>query len=294
MPTCLVIGADGFLGDALLRHLLHLGWPVSGTSCRPGPHEPLVLGGDPREWILPERVPAAVLCAGVADVLRCEREVQQSRRVNVHATRLLIERLWRRGTLIVYPSSNLVFDGSLPQVPAAAAPNPRLEYGRQKAEIEAFVRQGPSAVLRLGKVVNGPLRVVRSWRRCRERGKPVRAFVDYVVSPVSLGRVLEVVTLILERRLQGVFQVTARDEMDYARLARVWAKGPGYGAEVVPVKCADSATYGCLARYHATLDDQEMRQLLGLEAESCAQLVGEMVGESSGMGQQAPTPCPFP
>ena len=84
----------------------------------------------------------AVICAAVTDMATCEIKPIEYRAVNVIATKELI---------------NQVFDGERPYQKPYAPHNPIYEYGRQKADVEAFLKyvssscilqQGNSPILR--------------------------------------------------------------------------------------------------------------------------------------------------
>ena len=83
---------------------------------------------------------SAVICAAVTDMAACEIKPIESRAVNVTATIELIKKLINKKTHIVFLSTNQVFDGERPYQKPYAPHNPINEYGRQKAEVEAFLK----------------------------------------------------------------------------------------------------------------------------------------------------------
>ncbi|QEP42776.1 NAD-dependent epimerase/dehydratase family protein [Ectothiorhodospiraceae bacterium BW-2] len=276
---CLVVGADGTLGHALINYLTHQGWSVTGTTRRRDNEKLLYLdlSSEPSSWVLPNSVDLAVICAGISDVVQCQHQPEITAQINVAATMRLIEILWERGATVVYPSTNLVFNGELPKVKSMTTVSPSIEYGRQKAVIESLLLTGAGAVLRLGKVIDGPMNVIHGWQRALDRGEAIRAFVDYVFSPVSIQRTLWVIAMLMEQRLRGVFQMTAEDEMSYFELARTWAQSRGLSVDIESVQVSET-NLGFLARQHATLDDYEVKKILDINSEKCSELLPVMIG----------------
>ena len=97
---------------------------------------------------------------------------------------------------MLFLSTDKVFDGTRPQVPADAAPCPVSEYGRQKAAAEAALvermrQSAPAAILRLAKIVSPGMDLLRQWIANLGAGKPIRAFDDMMMALgplVSAGR----------------------------------------------------------------------------------------------------------
>ena len=133
------------------------GATVAGTTRRAGATDAgvlsLDLSADAATWPELPEAGAVLLGAGETSLARCRAEPAATHRVNVDAVASLSERLGRRGTFMVFLSTNLVFDGSRPFARATDRRSPLTEYGRQKAEAEAVIRlQGEgAAVLRLSK-----------------------------------------------------------------------------------------------------------------------------------------------
>ncbi|MHB1446957.1 MAG: sugar nucleotide-binding protein, partial [Acidimicrobiales bacterium] len=194
----LVIGGDSLIGGAVTDRLRARGALVASTTRRPdlcGPNRPLVdLGHPPPRWQLPSEVDAACLCAAVARLSACADDPFGSARVNVAATTDVALRLVAKGAHVVFLSSNQVFDGSRPDVPAGESPSPVSEYGRQKVRAERALtglsgHGGGVAILRLSKVVGPRWELLDEWARLLAGGQPVEAFTDMRLAPVPVASV---------------------------------------------------------------------------------------------------------
>lgn len=159
----LVIGASGLVGSNLYRVLNERGAAVRGTYLsHPSPGlEPLDLTDESAvERLLADARPSVVyLPAANPFVDWIEENPEASRRINVDAPKRLVDRLRGSAARLVYYSTDYVFDGTAGPYSEEDAPNPLSEYGRQKLEVEEYVRGAlPDAlVLRVA--------VVYGWER---------------------------------------------------------------------------------------------------------------------------------
>jgi dTDP-4-dehydrorhamnose reductase len=185
----LVIGADSTIGAAVASRLEAAGARVVRTSRRgTAGSRPLDLAAVPDAWRPPEGIAAAVICAAVTSTEVCRTRPDEARRVNVEAPVDIGRRIAACGGRVVFLSTNMVFDGSVPLVPADAERCPRTAYGRMKADAEeGLLAVGDATtVVRLTKVVDRALPVVDGWRAALARGEEVRPFADLPIAPVSL------------------------------------------------------------------------------------------------------------
>lgn len=263
----LVIGADGTIGSAVATRLEAAGTRVVRTSRRGTAGSlPLDLAAVPDSWRPPEGIAAAVICAAVTSTEVCRTRPDEARRVNVEAPVDLGRRIAAAGGRIVFLSTNMVFDGSVPFVPADAARCPRTAYGRMKAEAEAgLVAIGDAAtVVRLTKVVGGTLPVFERWRASLGSGQPVRPLSDLVIAPVSLAYATAVIVAAARESLGPILQVSARADVSYADVARRLAARWGHSADLVqPVTAAASGIRLEHVPHHTTLDASFVRDRLG-------------------------------
>ncbi|HWR98890.1 MAG TPA: sugar nucleotide-binding protein [Candidatus Methanoperedens sp.] len=143
-PRTAVIGARGFLGARFLAALRTRHPDAAGTTRGGG-------GGTfPLDLAAPDVRPlglaasghrAALICAAVSSLAGCERDPAGTRRVNVDGTLDLARQLDAEGIVPVFLSSDCVFGGDAAPYGDDATPAPLNEYGRQKAEVEARLRE---------------------------------------------------------------------------------------------------------------------------------------------------------
>lgn len=265
----LVIGADGTIGSAVVARLEATGVRVVRTSRR-GTADmlPLDLAAVPAGWAPPAGIAAAVICAAVTSTETCRSQPDVARRVNVAAPVDIGRRLAASGGRVVFLSTNMVFDGSVPWVQADAQRCPQTAYGRMKAEAEAGLLAIGDAVtvIRLAKVVGRTLPVIEGWRSSLARGEVVRPFSDLPIAPVSLDLATAVIAAAAREQLGSILQVSARSDVTYANVARRLAARWGFSADLVqPWTVAESAVGLEHVPLHTTLDGTAVRDRLGLE-----------------------------
>lgn len=271
----LVVGADGTIGAAVAARLEAAGVPVIRTSRRVtadrgtiGRSLPLDLAALPAAWTPPPGITTAVLCAAVTSTDTCRDRPDECRRVNVEATIELGRRLADVGARVVFLSTNMVFDGSVPFTPAAAARCPCTVYGRMKAEAEeGLLALGDgTTIVRLTKVVGRTLPVIERWRETLSRGEVIRPLADLVIAPVSLDLAAAVIAAAARMPLGHMLQVSARGDISYAEVALRLAARWGAAPEMIqPVTAAESEVRLEHVPTHTTLDAAAVRDRLGIE-----------------------------
>jgi dTDP-4-dehydrorhamnose reductase len=279
----LLVGGESEIGTATHAYLSARGMPCVATTRRPelaAQERPLLdLAALPENWQPPPATQAACIFAAKARLADCAADPAGSAHINVTQTLALAERLLARGIYVLFLSTNQVFDGETPHVPADAPPSPVSEYGRQKARTEAALRphieQGePAAILRLAKVMSPRMPLMEQWIAALAAGRPIRAFHDMVMAPTPTTLVSEAVARLLAERARGIFQLTGPCDVSYAEIGRYLAGCVGADPRLVATIAADSAGMppGATPK-HTTLDSNALAQKYKLKAPSPWELV---------------------
>jgi dTDP-4-dehydrorhamnose reductase len=257
--SILIVGGDSLVGGALAGVLAADGHSVHTTSRRSSGAGVFHLDlADPAPGLaaLPD-VDTVVLAAAVARLGDCEADPDGSRRVNVTGTFQVARAMAARGAQILFLSTDKVFDGTRAGRTAGEATCPMTEYGRQKAAAEEGVLglDGPHAVLRLTKVLDGDLALIAGWRRDLRAGRQITPFLDMFMAPVTLNTIARTATAIVSERAGGIFHCSGGEDRPYAEFAAGMAKRLGadqrlVGAVATPAHVVPA---GGLVR-HSTLD----------------------------------------
>src|SRR5262245_19817994 len=270
----LFVGGDSEIGAASHGLLRERGRSIVATTRRRAGADPgcmqLDLGGDLAGWEPPAGTSAACIFAAVARLAPCAADPVASAPVNVSGTLALIERLIARDIHVLFLSSNQVFDGSKPNMPADAPPAPVSEYGRQKARTEAALRThmrrgAPVAILRLAKVVSPQTALVREWMAALRAGRAIRAFHDMTVAPAPVETVARAIETLLGERARGIFQLTGPRDVAYLEVGRWLAARLSADPSLVVAASVDAAALPTgAAPPHTTLDSTVLCERYGI------------------------------
>jgi dTDP-4-dehydrorhamnose reductase len=267
----LLVGGDSEIGGAAAAHL---GGRALATTRRPkregDARIALDLAGDLSGWEPPAGVTSACILAAMARLADCEKDPAGTARVNVAGTLALAERLIARGVHVLFISSNQVFDGATPQMPADAPTAPASEYGRQKARTEAALRAhmergAPVAILRLAKVVSRETALLRDWTAALEAGRPIRAFHDMTMAPVAAETVVRAIEALMAGRATGIFQLSGPRDVSYVDIGLFLAERLGADRSLVvrTSRVAAGAPAGAGPPY-TTLDSRTLAERHGI------------------------------
>lgn len=260
------------IGRALATYLAEAGECVLSTTRRRETVSEqrvfLDLAEDLSTWRPPAGIRVAYLCAAVTSLAQCRDEPTQSAQANVRGTVAVAEALLDSGAFVVFLSSNLVYDGSVPLRKAEDPLCPQTEYGRQKAETERqlLARGEAVAVVRLTKILSAGTPLLAGWIRALQEGEPIHPFSDRVLAPVPLSFAVQVLCRVGESRLPGVLQMSAEQDITYEQLGQHLSQRMGASPDLVqPVRSADSGLVREESPRHTSLDTSRLRGELGLD-----------------------------
>lgn len=283
----LIVGGDSEIAAAAAAHLRARGHDVVATTRRRervAPDRPFLDLSQPvDDWRVPDEIGAACLCAAVARLADCAKDPEGSARINVAGNVSLANRLLGRGIPVLFLSTDKVFDGEQPHVPADAPPCPVSDYGRQKAAAEAALREmmqtgAPAAVLRLAKVVMPGMDLLRHWIVELKAGRVIRAFHDMMMAPTPVAQVVEAIERLLSTPSSGFFQLTGPRDADYGAIARHLAGRIGADPALVETVSAYSAglPIGSTAR-NTTLDSSALAERFGITVADVSAVIDELI-----------------
>jgi dTDP-4-dehydrorhamnose reductase len=270
----LLVGGDSEIGAATYLAMKAQGYAVMATTRHPEcvAHDRpfLDLSAPLDSWEPPRRMRSACICAAVARPADCASDPVGTAHINVVQTLALAEKLLSRDVHVLFLSSNQVFDGRVPHVPADATCSPVSEYGCQKARTEVALRArmapgAPVAILRLAKVVTSNMALIRGWVEALTAGKAIRCFYDMALAPVPINLVCAAIIALMSDQARGIFQLTGPADVTYAGVARFLADRLGADPSLVSETSAREANLpsGMTPRY-TTLDSSVLQKRYGI------------------------------
>lgn len=283
----LIVGGDSEIGAAAFRAMTARGLPAAATTRRgerAGPTRPFLDLAAPLDGFEPPpQTQAVCLCAAVARIAACAADPEGTASINVRQTSALIERLLARGIYVLFLSTNQVFDGRLPLIPADAPYSPVSEYGRQKMRTEKLLRAhiahgAPAAILRLAKVVSPNMPLIENWAANLTAGKPIGTFSDMTLAPTPIDLVCQAIAALLQERPSGIFQLTGPRDITYTEVGRLLAGRLDADPSLVRAASAGDAGLpeGSTPR-HTTLDSRALQDRYSIEVPDVGLIIEDLV-----------------
>jgi dTDP-4-dehydrorhamnose reductase len=263
VPAALVLGADGLIGEELLRRLRERGWEAVGTRHGTVGNSAEVqfdladtpaalLNAPPLRKLRSEKRWVAFLVAAITGYARCEQDPIATRCINVTNSINLARDLVESGALVIYPSSSAVFGEATGRCDEASLPSAISEYGRQKADAEKGMLRligqasgrGGVAVARLTKVV-AARDMVGKWIETLRGGGVIEAATDLLLCPISLPFAAHGLIEIAATGRSGVYHLSGEGVISYFDFAMRLADALGAGrTQVRPVEIGPTTMGG--------------------------------------------------
>jgi dTDP-4-dehydrorhamnose reductase len=240
----IVVGASGFVGRHLLAHLKSAGLEAVGTQAQSRQAGLATFDllrdrlGDCIEKSFFDGEVHVVIAAVVSNMDRCLSDRETSYEINVGKTIQLVEDVRALHAIPVYYSTNFVFDGREGSYTDCAPYSPANEYGRQKAEVERYIRAVPGALVARLSANVGDMphedHLFSQWYRLITEGRPICCIEGSVISPTYVEDVARAIVLACQLGLTGVYNVANPEFFHRDELARQFCDALGEkGTEVI-------------------------------------------------------------
>ena len=245
----LVFGGSGLVGGAVLRAAERAGWDAVGTHCSHA--QPGSLRVDVRQPALmrdairqtrPSVIVAAVNTPGGVDY--CETHSEDARATHVDGAAAMAQEAAACGALLVYYSTDYLFDGAAGPYAEEAPARPISAYGRAKWEAEEAIRRSgvQHLILRTTAVFGWDRRsknfAMQLWERLQAQ-QPMRVPDDQWCNPTLADYLAEITLRLIEGQARGVFNVVGKERLTRADFAAALARALALDASLIqPVPTA--------------------------------------------------------
>lgn len=242
----LVVGASGLVGSRLLEALHAAGVEATGTY-----HWRVLDGGlqcDIRERASvqrcasaarPDVVFLAVNTPGGVDF--CESHSEEAYELNVEGTRNIADAFSGMATLLVYYSTDYIFDGTAGPYSEDGEPCPRNVYGMTKRDAEGVVREwaGEHLIIRTTAVFGWDVHsrnfAMSVWERLRA-GERMLVPDDQWCHPTLADDLATLSVQAVREACRGTLNVVGRDYMCRSELGRALAQTMALDSDlIIPV-----------------------------------------------------------
>jgi len=283
MASVLIIGSNSTLAKSLIIKFKENNYSVITTNRNDkeiGNNSfNLDLSKDPSSWELPKtRIDIAIICSAITSIEYCEKFPEESYKINVVATKKLINILIKRKIFVIFPSTSLVFDNKTILPKTTDTLNPRINYGKQKAEVENMILELKSSyivIVRLSKVVENVYLLFENWCKELNANKIIHPFDDLYFAPISIEFFYKAIITIYDKRLTGIFHLSAYDAITYYDSINYLAKKLKFNMQLIkPVSCITKGIE--YNSKHIALDTTKLTEL-GLTSPSSLKVMEEVL-----------------
>ena len=226
----LVTGANGLLGQHLLKLLLH--FPTHDIIATGKGEQRVQFPGTTFQYFdldicdgvavhhLIESVQPDMIihAAALTKVDECELDHIACWNVNVTATRFLVDAAKKVNAFFIFVSTDFVFDGSGGPYLEEDAVNPVSYYGSSKVAAEKAVAESGLAYaiartcLVYGDMVTGTRSNIISWVADNlQKGKQIKVVSDQWRTPTYVEDLAKGILLIAEKKAEGIYNISGED-----------------------------------------------------------------------------------
>jgi dTDP-4-dehydrorhamnose reductase len=189
------------------------------------------------EWAKPDVV---IHAAAIGSVDFAERNREQTRKINVDSTEIVVELCQIFKSRLIYISSNAVFDGRTPFYSETAPVNPINYYGQLKVEAENLVQKSgiPWAIVRPILMYGWPYPGERDnpvvwWVNSLKNSKPIKVVDNVLSKPLPAWSGAEVIWAIIQQNRIGIYHAAGRDHLSLYQFALLTAEVFGLDASLI-------------------------------------------------------------
>lgn len=219
-----------------------------------------------KSWIYSFRPDVIIQGAAYTKVDDAEEEEEEAHLINATTTRYLAERAREIGALLVYPSTDYVFDGRQNEPYTTDAPTAPLgAYGRSKLAGErAAERAGEYLIIRTSWLFGaGGKNFVATVLERGARGEPLRVVDDQRGSPTWTKDLARAILDLIEGEAPtGIYHVVNHGETTWYGLALATLLLAGLDTEITPIRTEEFPRPAPRPRY-SVLDPTLTEALIG-------------------------------
>jgi dTDP-4-dehydrorhamnose reductase len=228
----LVTGANGLLGQTLVKQLLEKEYEVVATGrgadrlavtpSAPTYYKSIDITDGPaiEQFILEHKPDVIVHAAAMTQVDQCELHKQECYNINVTATRFIIDAAKAIGARFIFISTDFIFDGNDGPYKEDAEPAPLNYYGSTKMVAEKAVMESgldyaiARTILVYGVVpATGRTNIIGFVRQNLEANQPIKMVTDQVRTPTFVDDLAHGIILIIEKNGRGIYHLSGEQSM---------------------------------------------------------------------------------
>lgn len=239
----LVTGANGLLGQTLIKQLIEKKYEVVATGRGPSRlimaalegffyKEVDITDGPAIEALILEEKPSIIVhAAAMTNVDQCELNKQDCYNINVTATRFIIDAAKAINARFIYVSTDFIFDGNNGPYKEEDEPAPVNYYGSTKLVAEKAVMESgldwaiARTILVYGVAdASGRTNIVSWVKQSLESLSKIRMVADQWRTPTFVYDLAAGIILIIEKHAKGIYHLSGEQRMTPYEMAIETAK----------------------------------------------------------------------
>jgi dTDP-4-dehydrorhamnose reductase len=221
----LILGSDGFLGNALLENLnkKKLFLSVYGTSRRD--NKKVFFDLKKKNYIDFGIYNIVVIAASLTNIDFCEKNKKLAYEINYKSTIKIIKQIVSSGCNVLFLSSNSVFDGTKQFYKSDDKKKPYTIYGKTKSLVEDWIiskKFNSCSILRLTKILqkNFKSEYIKKWKKEIKEKKFFSIYSNHHISPILIDEAVDAITKCILSNKHGIYQIGGEEEISYYKFAR--------------------------------------------------------------------------
>lgn len=262
MQKVWIVGANGRVGHELLKIFMEKEIEVFYTD---EDEVDIVKMDDVINYADLNRPHDIINCAGMTDVIACEKNIDSAYKVNAIGARNLSIAARKVGARMIQLSTDDVFDGQTNQpYTEFDTPNPRTIYGKSKLAGENFVRELTTKhiIIRSSWIFGSGDNYVKNLLDEANRNYNIGVAKDQFASPTSAKYLAEMILYLMEFGEYGLFHVTCQGVCSRFEFAEEVLRLTKTKAQLHPVT-SEKDKLTSFRPSHSVLDNLMLR-LLGI------------------------------
>jgi len=164
--------------------------------------------------------------AAMSDWYACEKNPELAKKINIEATKTIVNYCKSNSIPLVYLSTDFIFSGKKNFYTESDLPDPMNIYGATKAEAENYVRTHKEhLIIRTGTfygisyLIDRPVFANKVIRKL-SKGEKYPVATDEISTPTLIQDIAEVIYKLLQKKLKGTYNIAGSDSysrFDYAK-----------------------------------------------------------------------------
>lgn len=283
----LVTGANGLLGQTIIRQLLEKKYEVIATGrgddrAQVSPSAPTyyksidITDGPAIEQFIIEQKPSVIVhAAAMTQVDQCELHKQECYNINVTATRFIIDAAKAVGARFIFVSTDFIFDGTGGPYKEDDEPAPVNYYGSTKMVAEKAVMESgldyaiARTILVYGVVpATGRSNIIGFVKQNLEANQPIQMVTDQVRTPTFVEDLARGIILIIEKTGKGIYHLSGEDAMTPYDIAIETARYFGLNEALIAKSTSDEINQPAVRPPKTGFDISKARRELGYSPKS--------------------------